>query len=477
MKHLSADIVVLSAGTAGLAAAATAAEGDASVIAFEKTAHTGGTTGSGIFAIESRLQKARQYQLTREEAFKMYMDFTHWRVNARLVKTLMDESADTIDWLEGLGVEFKELYSHGVGNAYTQHTVKSDTPPGKGAPAAVMMKILMERAKAKGADIFLKTPVIQLLKKDNRITGVIAQDASGEKIRAKSKAVIVATGGYSIGTMPGMPGGIGDGIRLAKEAGASVKESNNKLSTDKAAPRMRMGFPNQPVLDNAFQQPGLWINSLGERFMNEEILLGMAFATNAISRQPGQQAFSIFDETTLEYYAHYGFDYLPFGDTVSRQQLADYKTEVNQLRATGSDSIFTANSLEEISTRTGIELTSLQQTVSEYNKAAETGRDNAFGKAARYLRPVTRPPFFVSLRRGNAITSWNGIKVNHKTEVLTPDYNVITGLYAAGMDIGCEIYYDTYPFILPATAMGFAINSGRIAAMNALEYIKSENKN
>ena len=43
MRQLQSDIVVLSAGTAGLAAAVTAVEGGASVIAIEKTNHTGGT--------------------------------------------------------------------------------------------------------------------------------------------------------------------------------------------------------------------------------------------------------------------------------------------------------------------------------------------------------------------------------------------------------------------------------------------------
>ena len=117
-EDLAADIAVVSAGTAGLTAAVAAAERGASVIVLEKYHRTGGTAnmGSGIFAVESRLQKVKQLSFTREEVFKVYMDFTHWRVNARLVKTLIDRSADTIDWLEGMGVEFFDLSSHGAGN-------------------------------------------------------------------------------------------------------------------------------------------------------------------------------------------------------------------------------------------------------------------------------------------------------------------------------------------------------------------------
>ena len=62
---LEADVVVIAAGTAGLAAAITAAEGGARVIALEKSDKTGGTAkmGSGPFAVESRPQRLKQLTL------------------------------------------------------------------------------------------------------------------------------------------------------------------------------------------------------------------------------------------------------------------------------------------------------------------------------------------------------------------------------------------------------------------------------
>ena len=92
------DIAVLSAGTAGLAAAVTAAEGGASVIALEKTNHTGGTAlrANQLFCVESKLQRIKQYSLTKEEAFRAYMDFMQWSVDARLIKTLIDMSTETM---------------------------------------------------------------------------------------------------------------------------------------------------------------------------------------------------------------------------------------------------------------------------------------------------------------------------------------------------------------------------------------------
>ena len=54
MKRLKADVVVISAGTAGLPAAVTAAEGESSVIILEKTGRTGGSANRGnmLFAVE-----------------------------------------------------------------------------------------------------------------------------------------------------------------------------------------------------------------------------------------------------------------------------------------------------------------------------------------------------------------------------------------------------------------------------------------
>jgi fumarate reductase flavoprotein subunit len=68
--------------------------------------------------------------------------------------------------------------------------------------------------------------------------------------------------------------------------------------------------------------------------------------------------------------------------------------------------------------------------------------------------------------------SFGGIKINHRTEVLDKNWNVIPGLYAAGTD-ACSIYGDSYAFILPGNTMGFAINTGRIAGENALKYVRS----
>ena len=47
---------------------------------------------------------------------------------------------------------------------------------------------------------------------------------------------------------------------------------------------------------------------------------------------------------------------------------------------------------------------------------------------------------------------------------------MIPGLYAVGLDAG-GMYGDSYHLIFPGSTIGFAVNSGRIAAENALRYL------
>ena len=124
MKHIEADIAIVGGGTAGLAAAVAAAQRGATVVVFEKASTAGGTgnMAMGPFAVESRLQRVKKHGLTREEAFRIHMDFTHWRVDARLVRAYIDKSASTIEWLESMGVEFDGVECHNKGFHYSWAT-------------------------------------------------------------------------------------------------------------------------------------------------------------------------------------------------------------------------------------------------------------------------------------------------------------------------------------------------------------------
>ena len=84
---METDIIVIGSGAAGMTAALTAVQGGARVMVFEKAPHFGGTSNfaQGLFAVESQMQKANYIGITRDEAFKIAMDYSHWRANPRPV--------------------------------------------------------------------------------------------------------------------------------------------------------------------------------------------------------------------------------------------------------------------------------------------------------------------------------------------------------------------------------------------------------
>ena len=198
MKQIKTDVAVIGGGAAGLAAAVAGAGGGGMVTVFEKAAVTGGTgnMGMGLFAVESRLQREKMMALTRDEAFRAFMDYTHWRVDARLVRAYIDKSASTIDWLEQMGVEFFDATAYFPGSYLTQHVIRGPSGVPKSQASAIMMKVMTDRARELGASILLQTPAKKILKEGGRITGVIAEDISGDDVKANARAVIIATGGF-----------------------------------------------------------------------------------------------------------------------------------------------------------------------------------------------------------------------------------------------------------------------------------------
>lgn len=490
MKQFETDVVVVAAGPAGLAAAVTAAEKGRKVIVLEKAATTGGTgnMGMGPFAVGSKLQKVKNISLTKDEAFKIWMDYTHWRVDARLVSDYINKTAGTIDWLEDMGVEWYDVIAYVKGSHFTQHLVKpsSGARPGPQA-ASTMYKIMTEHASELGVKFFLETPAKKLIKEGGRITGVIAEDKNKEEIQIKAKAVILATGGF--GDNPEMikkftgyewgkdvfnhrgPGLVGDGIRMAWEAGAGAEGMNIELtcSVQPAEPKPGQPVVTFPTVSGALGQPNLLVNLLGERFMNEEASGNPTFTGNAVIRQKNRCAWRIFDSAAAKHYEKVGFDWINYMNPATKVQ--NFDAEFKQTYA-GNPYVFEANSLEELAEKAGINLLGLKKTIEEYNKACENGRDDMFHKSPEFLRPIKQAPFYAAKYVPGGYGTLGGIKINYKTEAVTDNWDTIPGLYAAGTDAN-SIYADSYIFIFPGNTMSFAINSGRISGENAAEYAKT----
>jgi fumarate reductase flavoprotein subunit len=263
-----------------------------------------------------------------------------------------------------------------------------------------------------------------------------------------------------------IPGVTGDGIRMAWEAGAMPTEMNVEMIYWMVEPT-----EPDPVLYETFRQPHLMVNLLGERFIGEDVLPNTTFTGNAISRQKNRIAFTIFDEALKKRYQTIGLDEM--GPMFPILKAEDFDRSLQRVFDRGYKEFFVADSIEELAAKTGIDAKRLAQTIDEYNGFCDAGWDPVFNKHPKLLRPIRTPRFYAARQHCGAYGTLGGIKINHRTEVVDKEWRIIPGLYAAGTDANA-IYGDSYVFILPGNTMGFAVNTGRMAGENAVDYVKSQ---
>ncbi len=471
-KDREADVVIIGSGASGLCAALTLSFGGASVLMFEQESEPGGMTNyaEGMFAVGSRLQKKKKVALTVEEAFNTHMEETHWLANPRLVRTFMEKTADTIDWLEAQGAQFSGLFNISPFTPRVWHQMVGFGKEG-------LIKPLYEKVKKeKNIEVLFETEVKGLTMDGGRATGVVAQDKDGKAIRAKAKAVIIASGGYQDNkewvekycksgfTRPVVPGRhVGSGAQMAWDAGAEPYDMG-VMQTIVLVPEEDLS--SQLLV--AGYQPGLWVNRLGERFCNESICWKFPMAGNALARQPGAAAWSIFDDEARKHMKDEGVLYVlgEFYDIL--KNLPDLDEEL--ARGMKEGKVFKGGSLKELAAAIGVDAETLRETVDEYNTCCDDNHDSIFDKDRAYLNPVKKATFWAVKLGLSCFMTNGGIRINHKTEVLKEDRTVIPGLYAIGCSAG-GILGDTYEVSTTGGSLSFAVNTGRMAGESILEQI------
>ena len=121
----------------------------------------------------------------------------------------------------------------------------------------------------------------------------------------------------------------------------------------------------------------------------------------------------------------------------------------------------------------GVDRKVLKATIDEYNTACDQGHDPLFAKDQRYLVPLRTPPYYAVKCDTDFHNTVGGIKINENMEVIDKQDNPIPGLYAVGVDAGgwsSDVYHAL------GFAIGFALNSGRIAGENALKFVSGKIK-
>jgi fumarate reductase flavoprotein subunit len=491
-NELRTDVAVIGAGPGGLAAAMHAAELGLRVLLFEKRNKTGGARngGMGPFGAGTHLQKKYDVKnCTTKDAFNYLMDFNHWRTDARLASEFINNTAFTVKWLEDQGILFSPMgeAAKGAGvpkvvdSGYVHMFARHPDYPQE----FYACSLLTDKARAKkNIQIFLQTPVKTLSKTGDKVTGLVAQDANGNELQVKAKAVIIITGGFSgnpemikkytnftygkdlFATFE-MPNLSGDGIRMAWDAGAARAEM--MMGVYKGIPIY--GGPEGTKNEwSILARPNLMVNLSGQRFLNEA-LSDRYMTGNMIHRQPNGCGFMIFDQTIADIYRNLKSD-AGLGVPDMAAPIHDVDIIIAEAKKLNYPYLFAADSIEDLCRQTGIGLHGLRTTIAEYNSFCKAGNDPIYYKDSSNLLPLYGPKYYASTWCCDNFGGVGGIRINSKTEVLNTNGEPIPGLYAGGHDAN-TMYADTYPAYESGNFSSFAYTTGLLAAKNAEQYVKS----
>ena len=498
-ETMTTDVVVVGAGASGTAAALAAAEQGVKVVVLEKAAFVGGAgrIASGLFAVESSLQKEKFKndpkllgQLTKDALYTQLMDYNHYLSNAQITRRVVDMSGDTVDWLEKHGAKLKLI----------------DWNPQQGQnPYPIRWRIYHryeDNAKAfenmyaslgkMGGKLLTQTRAYDLQQDaEGNVTAVIAEKADGSKITIKTKAVVLASGGFG-GDMKRLSKAMetnqltnriawpnnGEGLDMAWKAGAAKMGENHALvhacefdglSTSSTGAD---GMIDTNLLVRVLKTPLLWVDPAGHRFANEEQIYDTVYWAN-VGYSVGGKYFVVTDSKTLDSYTK---DELPFEVSGAGPKNPTGKGDFRKLadEAVRQGVAFKADTLEELAQKAGFDADFVKE-VADYNKAVETGKDS-FGKPAKFLKfSVKEGPFYAMRAKVVSLSTLGGVRVNRDMQALDDNYRPIGGLYAVGNNAYGFYSTPSYP-PYQGLALGFAYNSGRIGGMEAAEYVKGAAK-
>ncbi len=475
------DVVVLGSGGCGCAAATRAAQLGMKTLLLEKNQTTGGTTlfTEGLFAVESHWQKDAGIDLTVGDTFTAAMEYHHWLADGELNHAFMEASAANLDWMEEVGIKFKAVTTMGVA-LKTWHLYETEEGQISGYKYVNMWR---DAAENQGATIMTSTPGRELIMENGKVAGVIAEKSDGSYVYCKAPAVILATGGYAdsaelidefcdfshdhIEAM-GAPGRSGDGITMARNAGATLAKAPGTLVFYGGTMR-GLAYGTELYCAAAFQ-PFFWINEKGKRFTNEE-LSEQNFTHSGNAQCMQKKVYSIVTKEQLDMFANEGCVF-GCGEYISRgTKLTDLWNQLNSWIDSGKEGITIGDTIEELASKINVDAATLKETIERYNGFCANKKDLDYNKDPNLLYALNGGPYYAFELVAGIFATGGGLKINTKSEVLTADGSAIPGLYAGGCETG-GLYGDTYDVgYCAGSCQGFAVHTGKVAAESAKEYL------
>ncbi len=487
-EKLTADVVVVGAGGAGVSAALTALQEGADVILLEKSAVPGGVSviAGGPMGIDSRLQKEAGVAgtFTVEEVLAYWQSYNAWMDDGMLFYNIASQSGETIDWLEENGMPFVFMGTEQAAHAdgFPTYHIYADQEN-----KAQYYVDVVNNFEAQGGKVYYQTAAYELKAENDKITGVKARSADGKEYDIDADAVILCTGGFGanadmIEEQVGFPletfttgTQTGDGATMSQAIGAGKGKTIQQYHGVTSYSGIQTGQGKDEIAKAIYLASSLWVNRRASRFAPEDLNYDTALSSNAAATQ-GEYFFSILSEDMVSKLEKEGSQALnvtipvAYEPTIPMFSVDEGWTEFRKALDDGvaSGIVFKGNTPEELAEAMGIDAESLAATIRNYNADCEAGRDQVYGKDSKYMISLGEGPYYAVKARPVSLGGIGGVLVNSNLQVIKDDGTVIKGLYAAGNEVA-EIYNNSYPLVEGVTMMT-ALTGGRICGKEATAY-------
>ena len=309
-EELTADVVVVGLGAAGVPAARAAAEAGAKVVCLESSSHLNSVASDmAIFGGQTQAQWGRgDGFLDKKMVVNMHMEECSHHVSQSIISRYYDESGAALDWFVGASKNLymaPESYAEIPADAQANYMfpymypmpetydyAKEDLPcyptsVGFSSLATVMADNLQAAVDA-GAEVRYSTKGVELILNDEgAVAGIYAQAAGSDGyLKITAPSVILATGDYlgnedmmkfyapecvenGINILSidlddeGNYTNVGEGHKMGAWAGAAIEQWHAPMIHHMGG---GAGADGRGVIGN---NGYLWLNLRGKRFMNE----------------------------------------------------------------------------------------------------------------------------------------------------------------------------------------------------------------
>lgn len=491
---INADVLVIGAGGAGLAAATSAAQGGAKVVILEKNEWAGGNTvvcGGVWNAFDPELTSITPTKKGQLDTLKSFLDynpddygdaaetvrtlqiqiaeylagdttnmFDSKELHAiqtyvgssredldgnpiigdfSLIKTLTDNSLETRKWVESIGGEFFKVLSEPSGALWTR-AVRPDVSTNPFGQIDTYVTVLEKVVLENDGQLIYDTRATELIVEDGMVKGAIGFAGNGTKVEVRAEATVLACGGYAsnIGMVKEYDnywGEFGEKIfftTLPSTVGDGIlmAQAANAQLVGMEVAQLNKGYATTGLHAAEGGLNSIWVNKEGRRFVNE---YAERDVYSKAAMEQGGQYFCI-------------------------------RSEKNLADKNGVYDTFIFDTVEEMALHFDMDPNVLKESIDKYNSYIDLGNDPEFHK--NVLGDKVEAPYAISAWVPIIHHTMGGVKINTKTQVLDLNDNPIPGLYAAGEVTG-GIHGGNR---LGGNAVADAFVFGRIAGQNAAVY-------